>query len=783
MKLTRIILYILITQYLFSANFTGQVTDVEGKPLENVNIYTLTTGTETDSTGIFTIEIKSGDIITISHIGYQGIKYAHSDIPKTILLHPSYSSMNQILVNGILEYKSLGNISKSLTIIDPQEDNSIYTSMSDYINSVPNINYISGTSQPRYFRIRGIGEISQFAGEGAPIFSVSYYIDDIDLSGIGTIGNNFAMDRTQIYKGSQNLMYGYNSLAGAISSYSAEPAYYRSGLIKLGVGAYGSYEAGLSYSLPFSKKIHSILTMHKNYSNGYMENNYLDIKNSNQIDENLIRYKALWIPAEKYNSKLTIMYYNNNNNYDIWTPDNNTSTTYTDSLGTDKVTVFGISWINNIKIENAIYKTTISSTKSEVNYGFDADWGNNNYWLGLGFNPSGQGYDWSFYETTKRTRDIASLDIKRSENFNSMNVIIGIYLNKIKEIDKKNTEAAFPLMYDGAIDSMHTIFDINSYSFYGSIEHSFKSFKLSYGARYDNNLLSYDGKYYLGQELERELPLNFESQGLSAAATLSHTLNDILSHYINLSSSFKPGGVNQTFLIDESHLKYEKESAFSLEYGFHVNTKKFTSKTSFFITDRTSPQVKLYYQPDPNNPVSFDYFTTNANSGFVSGLEFQANAFVNKNISISQDIGIQKSTINEYINPLDGATYQKRETAHSPRYNFKTSATYTKNNLDASIIITGLDGFYYDDQVNEKSSPYSLTHFNISYTLNNIKIGLWSKNIFDKKYPVRGYIFDLGIVDGENVPITEENSFISGANLYKAYGAPRTFGLSLTYTF
>ena len=285
MKLTRIILYIFTTQYLFSANFTGQVTDIEGKPLENVNIYTLTTGAETDSTGIFTIEIKSGDIITISHIGYQGIKYAQSDIPKTILLHPSYSSINQILVNGILKYKSLGNISKSLTIIDPQEDNSIYTSMSDYINSVPNINYISGTSQPRYFRIRGIGEISQFAGEGAPIFSVSYYIDDIDLSGIGTIGNNFAMDRTQIYKGSQNLMYGYNSLAGAISSYSAEPTYYRSGLIKLGVGAYGSYEAGLSYSLPFSKKIHSILTIHKNYSNGYMENNYLDIKNSNQIDD------------------------------------------------------------------------------------------------------------------------------------------------------------------------------------------------------------------------------------------------------------------------------------------------------------------------------------------------------------------------------------------------------------------------------------------------------------------------------------------------------------------
>ena len=104
MKLTRIILYILlITQYLFSANFTGQVTDVEGKPLENVNIYTLTTGTETDSTGIFTIEIKSGDVITISHIGYQSIKYAQIDMPKNIPLHPSYKNINKILVNGMFK--------------------------------------------------------------------------------------------------------------------------------------------------------------------------------------------------------------------------------------------------------------------------------------------------------------------------------------------------------------------------------------------------------------------------------------------------------------------------------------------------------------------------------------------------------------------------------------------------------------------------------------------------------------------------------------------------------
>ena len=58
----------------------------------------------------------------------------------------------------------------------------------DIINSTPILNYSAGTSRPRYFQIRGIGELSQFSGEGAPHFYVSTIIDNIDFSGIGGIG-------------------------------------------------------------------------------------------------------------------------------------------------------------------------------------------------------------------------------------------------------------------------------------------------------------------------------------------------------------------------------------------------------------------------------------------------------------------------------------------------------------------------------------------------------------------------------------------------------------------
>ena len=55
----------------------------------------------------------------------------------------------------------------------------------DVIRKVPNLNYAGGTSRQRFFQIRGIGERSQYAGEGGPMYYVGTVIDNIDLSGMG----------------------------------------------------------------------------------------------------------------------------------------------------------------------------------------------------------------------------------------------------------------------------------------------------------------------------------------------------------------------------------------------------------------------------------------------------------------------------------------------------------------------------------------------------------------------------------------------------------------------
>ena len=75
---------------------------------------------------------------------------------------------------------------------------------------VPNLNWAGGTSRPRYFQIRGIGERSQY--EGAPNPSVGFLVDDIDFSGMGGVATLFDTRQVEVLRGPQGTALGANAL-------------------------------------------------------------------------------------------------------------------------------------------------------------------------------------------------------------------------------------------------------------------------------------------------------------------------------------------------------------------------------------------------------------------------------------------------------------------------------------------------------------------------------------------------------------------------------------------
>ncbi len=78
-----------------------------------------------------------------------------------------------IVTSTLLRDQALQQVPASLTVLDQAElSRPGQQHFEDVLAQVPNLNWAGGTSRPRYFQIRGIGEREQY--EGAPNPSVGF---------------------------------------------------------------------------------------------------------------------------------------------------------------------------------------------------------------------------------------------------------------------------------------------------------------------------------------------------------------------------------------------------------------------------------------------------------------------------------------------------------------------------------------------------------------------------------------------------------------------------------
>jgi len=132
------------------------------------------------------------------------------------------TEMEVMVVTADFRSSSLEKMPSSITVIDSQkiQDESAQH-FEDLLNSIANFNWSGGSSRPKYFQIRGVGEQEQY--QGAPNSSVGYIIDDIDLSGIGMVSSMYDLQQVEVLRGPQGTRYGANALAGLIYLKSNDP--------------------------------------------------------------------------------------------------------------------------------------------------------------------------------------------------------------------------------------------------------------------------------------------------------------------------------------------------------------------------------------------------------------------------------------------------------------------------------------------------------------------------------------------------------------------------------
>jgi len=789
-----ILIFFLITSISYSYTISGIVTDISGNPISNVNIYYQNTGTHSDDNGMFNLEMENDILLTFSHIGFESVQL-NSNSKMKVILKTSNLLGKDIYVNSSLDKRDLYNTPASVTLFN-SKDLSIKPDVhfQGLIEQIPNLNYSSGTSRPRYFQIRGIGERSHYAGEGPPNYSVGFIMDGIDFSGIGMIGHLFDVKQIEIFKGPQSIVFGPNALAGSINILTQNPTPFFTGKFE----SIFSTDNGKTYSGAFGGPLLKTLSFRvagtQHSQNGFRENVFVNKNDTNGKDESFVRSKFHWQPLNNLSLSFTNLNSKLNNKYDAWAPDNNEDfNTYTNQQGMDSQETNA----NAVKVNlpeflgfNTEYK--FSNSNSEMVHSYDGDWGNDSLWLNIyGFDPTVEGWNYEFWDETYREKNTSTNEITFYSSddlklpFNG-SFISGFYSSIISQADE-----ATGYLFGGDATYLSSEFKIKNTAIYSNYNSKLSnSLELNMNVRFEKHQIKYfanaenfyNSYYYMDINLPEIDTMKFDNF-IGLNISIKKNINDNVLLYSSIAKGYKAGGINQHPYLNLDSRFFNPEYNLNFEIGGRLTWGKAKINIAFFNMKRSDLQVQISSQQIVGDPSSFTYFTSNASSGYNRGFELETTIEILPSLELNYSMGYLKTHVNEFLYPIgyvdDDSTFTNpimessgnREQAMAPNFNNSLNLHYKHNSgFFVNGNITSKDDYYFSDSHDEKSKRYSIVNLDIGFQKNNFTISFWGKNITNEHYAVRGFYFGLEPPNYED-------------KLYLSYGNPREIGIKLSYQF
>ena len=778
MNLTQLLLLYTVLISLVNSQVVGVIKNkVDNKPIEGVNILVGQKGTTSDKDGVFKIEYNVDQDIEFSHIGFKKLSLGKDIFLKNtgVYLIPSIIKTEEIFVTSGLNKKNLYKSAKSVTIFTKdriRENPDIH--LQTYLEEVPNLNWAGGSSRPRYFQIRGVGESSHYFGEGPPNFSVGFSVDDMDLSGLGMLGHLFDIGQVEIFKGPQSTTFGSNALAGLIAIKSNDPIRNLGLETSLSFGSDDLRSVSSMLNINLTNNLFLRLSSSVNYSDGFRENKSLNISNSNKKKESFARLKVKFLPSPNISFLGTLLYADLSNGYDVWAPDNNMNfNTYSDSLGEDSQLTKGLSIRSEFSLTDNVTITAISSiTETDLIHAYDGDWGDSLYWgENHNWDEITQGWAYSFFDKNKKNRKNLNNEIR----FKYSNLTLGLFSKNLEEYD-----TALGYLYGGSATNANSNFSHDVYAIYGQLEH-----KITERLSITSNFRRENSKYaYLGQSVGIDsyyeainLPnISFKADEKMNGYKFSgkYEMNNKTNFFATFSKGFKAGGVNQQPFLALINRPFGPEFLYNYEIGLKNKTSKTDTRFTAFLGLRKNQQVSISSQQEDGNPNSFLFYIDNATSGENNGFEFENTFKIFKKLNLSTSIGYLNTHIAEFSYQIsENDSISKgggREAAMSP--NTASLGLSFKPRIDILINfnVSYKGEYYFSDSFNEKSAEYSILNFSIGKKFNNFKLTFWGNNILNEKYATRGFYFGLIPPDYPE-------------QLFKSYGDPRQLGIKIDYLF
>ena len=686
------------------------------------------------------------------------------------------TEMEVMVVTADFRSSSLEKMPSSITVIDSQkiQDESAQH-FEDLLNSIANFNWSGGSSRPKYFQIRGVGEQEQY--QGAPNSSVGYIIDDIDLSGIGMVSSMYDLQQVEVLRGPQGTRYGANALAGLIYLKSNDPTdvFEHGGEVSLGDDDLRTFSGFSSGPLTDSGKLLYRVSMQQHQQNGYYDNLYLGRDDTNGRDEFSGRAKLRWYATDDLQFDLTVLHADFDNGYDVWSLTNSPTQTTSDQPGVDSQRTTGAGFKATYSgAENFELTSLTSFANTDHHYSYDGDWANSEYWASKQCNDDNGNlapcqYDYFWDKTGQRKTASQEFRLSSTEQgrifAESTDWLLGVYTMNLKEDNQLYSE--YNTSLDEVLDSEY---EATNYALFGQLDTDFGSnYALSVGLRLERR-----NSHYSDTNNDNFDPSETMWGGHIA---VSKVLNDSHNAYVRVARGYKAGGFNMTLPVELNDKKeFSTETLYNYEIGLksHWLAGLIDTNLALFYMDRQDQQVAASQQ-DPDKPQRFILFTENAGSSNNYGAELDATWYATDNLQVYSSLGWLETAYGDYQYQDKYGTevdLTGRDLAHSPHLTYSLGGTYRANSgWFANLNLSGKSEFYYSDSNESRSEPYTIVNARVGYEASAWSAYLWGRNLFNEEYGVRGFYFG-------NEP---DNGWAE--KQYIRYGDPRQIGVTFNVKF
>jgi outer membrane receptor protein involved in Fe transport len=683
----------------------------------------------------------------------------------------SADALDEVVVTATLRATPVSELPQSVTVLDAATlKGAGVQHFEDVLGLVPNLNWASGTSRPRFFQLRGIGEVEQY--QGAPNPSVGFLIDGIDFSGVGMPATLIDLGQVEVLRGPQGTSYGASALAGLINVRTADPGRGFELHGELSAGDYDTRAAGLVVGDGRESGTLGWRVVAQQYrSDGFRHDAFFDRNTTNGYDEGTLRGKLHWQVNDRVSADLTLMRVNIDNGYDAWSIDN-TFTTYSNQPGRDAQGSNGAA----LRLEFTLpgigeLRSLSSAADSRILYSFDGDWGNDALW--------GPYAPYDYFQSDNRTRRTVAQDLRvigdpSSALFGHLRWLAGIYALRLSESDDQQFDFYTDAEQGPGSSRLDSSYAATNLAVYGSLETDLgPRTTLSGGLRLERRVASYS------DSADAATPFPDQTDAMYGGnLSWSHRLDDARRLYATVSRGYKGGGFNIGSQILSEQRGFGPESLWSIESGFRYVPAggALELQADAFYMRRQHMQVYLSEQLDPSNPLAYAFFTQNASEGENYGLESEAHYRLAEHWQLSGTLallrtrylgvtaGFEQLLLANGSSGIDG-----RAQPFAPGYQVSAALEYRHpSGWFARLDANALDSFYFYTSDPQASKAYHLENLRIGFRRGAWTASAWVRNLFDVRYAQQGFYF--GLIP----PDFPTQSFLD-------QGDPRRVGITVDY--